>query len=228
MATPVGALAAAAQCDVLTRAGCAMQNIEVLAFQASEQCCEWTAAGHFHQSKTKAEMAKVSAPMKFEVEKKEVTPHRSTVPPHRATSATVLLLCCCCCCCGCCCCCRCGGCAGMRTRLRPVMPGSMPAVCGVCPCGCCWFGGQTPCRRWSAPGPGPSRSAIAARRRRRPPPGAAAGRATHRRSPCRKGKPARSSGSTRSRRSRPRGRAPLAPGRSPSAPSRQAGRVPGV
>merc|ERR1719162_4630 len=29
-------------------------NIEVLAFQASEQCCEWTAAGHFHQSKTKA------------------------------------------------------------------------------------------------------------------------------------------------------------------------------
>ena len=107
MATPVGALAAAAQCDVLTRAGCAMQNIEVLAFQASEQCCEWTAAGHFHQSKTKAEMAKVSAPMKFEVEKKEVTPHRSTVPPHRATSATVLLLCCCCCCCGfgCCCCC---------------------------------------------------------------------------------------------------------------------------
>ena len=47
-------------------------NVEILAFQASEQCCEWTAAGKFHQSRTVPSQAKVTKPMKFEVEKKEV------------------------------------------------------------------------------------------------------------------------------------------------------------
>eukprot|EP01050_Picozoa_sp_SAG11_P046973 SAG11_NODE_24323_length_375_cov_0.547101_1_plen_83_part_10 len=40
--------------------------------QASDQACEWTAEGRFHQSRSDPTLCKISAPMRFEVEKKEV------------------------------------------------------------------------------------------------------------------------------------------------------------